>query len=167
MPNNIVVITGQVAKAGNVKLYIKKEIFSEEMNSRHRVKPWRQILSLLLSIMIYLQHQSKCKITSKPLQMQIKRTKISIAFFLVFSCFMMVSAQTTPFQIAIEPLNINGKAGLQTFAFAQFHNKWLIMGRRTDGLHRRQPWTILNSTGQNTRPYVIDPGIRLTHISDI
>ena len=38
MPNTIVEITGEIAKAGNVKLYIKIEVFSEEMYSQHREK---------------------------------------------------------------------------------------------------------------------------------
>ena len=38
MPNTIVEITGEIAKAGNVKLYIKIEVFSEDMYSRHREK---------------------------------------------------------------------------------------------------------------------------------
>ena len=38
MPNTIVEITGTIAKAGNIKLYIKIEVFSEEMYSQHREK---------------------------------------------------------------------------------------------------------------------------------
>ena len=38
MPNTIVEITGEIAKAGNVKLYIKIEVYSEDMYSRHREK---------------------------------------------------------------------------------------------------------------------------------
>ena len=38
MPNTIVEITGEIAKAGNVKLYIKIEVFSEVMYSSHREK---------------------------------------------------------------------------------------------------------------------------------
>ena len=38
MPNTIVEITGKIAKAGNVKLYIKIEVFAEDMYSMHREK---------------------------------------------------------------------------------------------------------------------------------
>ncbi len=38
MPNTIVEITGEIAKVGNVKLYIKIEVFSEDMYSMHREK---------------------------------------------------------------------------------------------------------------------------------
>ena len=35
MPDTIVEITGKIVKAGNVKLYIKIEVFSEEMYSQY------------------------------------------------------------------------------------------------------------------------------------
>jgi acyl-CoA hydrolase len=38
MPNTIVEITGAIEKAGNVKLYIKIEVYSEDMYSQHREK---------------------------------------------------------------------------------------------------------------------------------
>ena len=38
LPNSIVEINGTIAKAGNIKLYIKIEVFSEEMYSEYREK---------------------------------------------------------------------------------------------------------------------------------
>ncbi len=38
LPNTIVEITGEIVKAGNVKLYIKIEVCSEDMYSQHREK---------------------------------------------------------------------------------------------------------------------------------
>jgi acyl-CoA hydrolase len=38
MPNTIVEITGAIEKAGNVKLYIKIEVYSEDMYSQRREK---------------------------------------------------------------------------------------------------------------------------------
>jgi acyl-CoA hydrolase len=38
MPNTIVEITGAIEKAGNVKLYITIEVYSEDMYSQHREK---------------------------------------------------------------------------------------------------------------------------------
>jgi acyl-CoA hydrolase len=38
LPNTIVEITGEIVKAGNVKLYIKIEVYSEDMYSQHREK---------------------------------------------------------------------------------------------------------------------------------
>jgi acyl-CoA hydrolase len=38
LPDTIVEMNGKIVKAGNVKLYIKIEVFTEEMYSRHREK---------------------------------------------------------------------------------------------------------------------------------
>jgi acyl-CoA hydrolase len=38
LPDTIVEITGKIAKAGNIKLFIKIEVFSEDMYSQHREK---------------------------------------------------------------------------------------------------------------------------------
>jgi acyl-CoA hydrolase len=38
MPNTIVEITGEITKAGNVRLFIKIEVFSEDMYSPNREK---------------------------------------------------------------------------------------------------------------------------------
>ncbi len=68
-----------------------------------------------------------------------------------------VSAQSNPFDIYIEPTNINGVGGLQSYAFAQHNGKWLIMGGRLDGLHRRQPFAAFDVAGNNNQLIVIDP----------
>lgn len=68
-----------------------------------------------------------------------------------------VFAQTTPFNIYIEPLNIAGLGGLQAYAFGQDNGKWLIIGGRLDGLHRRQPFAAFDIAGNNNQLIVIDP----------
>ncbi len=68
-----------------------------------------------------------------------------------------LSAQSTPFDIAIEPLNITGLGGLQSYAFGQHNGKWLIIGGRLDGLHRRQPFASFDQAGHNNQLWVIDP----------
>jgi hypothetical protein len=66
-------------------------------------------------------------------------------------------AQTAPFNIAIEPMNISGLGGLQSFAFGQDNGKWLLVGGRLDGLHRRQPWASFDIAGHNNQLIVVDP----------
>lgn len=66
-------------------------------------------------------------------------------------------AQTAPFQVAIEPLNISYLGGVQAFAFGQHNGKWLIVGGRLDGLHRRQPFAAFDVVGHNNQLIVIDP----------
>jgi hypothetical protein len=68
-----------------------------------------------------------------------------------------LSGQTVPFQIAIEPLNIPGLGGLQSFAWGQHEGKWLIIGGRLDGLHRRQPFAAFDLAGHNNQLIVVDP----------
>jgi hypothetical protein len=68
-----------------------------------------------------------------------------------------VYSQPTPFNIYIEPMNITGLGGLQAFAFGQDNGKWLIIGGRLDGLHRRQPFAAFDVAGNNNQLIVIDP----------
>ncbi|WP_341902982.1 T9SS type A sorting domain-containing protein [Fluviicola taffensis] len=68
-----------------------------------------------------------------------------------------VTAQTSPFNIYIEPINIAGIGGLQSYAFGQHNGKWLIVGGRLDGLHRRQPFAAFDIAGNNNQLIVIDP----------
>lgn len=68
-----------------------------------------------------------------------------------------LQAQTSPFQISIEPISISGLGGLQSYAFGQHNGKWLIVGGRLDGLHRRQPWASFDIAGHNNQLIVIDP----------
>lgn len=68
-----------------------------------------------------------------------------------------LSAQAPPFGISIEPLNISELGGLQAYAFGQHDNKWLIVGGRLDGLHRRQPFAAFSVEGNNNQLIVVDP----------
>ncbi len=66
-------------------------------------------------------------------------------------------SQTAPFEVSIEPMNIPGLGGLQSFAVGQHNGKWLIVGGRLDGLHRRQPFAAFDVAGNNNRLIVVDP----------
>ena len=83
-----------------------------------------------------------------------------ILILFVFSC--TDSAKNPPFQIAIEPFQIGGLGGVQSFAYGQHDGKWLIIGGRSDGLHRRQPWATFDTEGQNIQLVVVDPVEKLT-----
>lgn len=79
---------------------------------------------------------------------------LSLFFFLSsFNTY----AQTTPFDIVLEPINIAGLGGLQSYAYGQYEGKWLIVGGRLDGLHRRQPFAAFDQAGHNTQLIVVDP----------
>ena len=84
-----------------------------------------------------------------------KKHSIS-TLFLLFFCYSVYS-QKTPFNIHIEPMNLNGIGGLQSFAFAQYDGKWILIGGRLDGLHRRQPFAAFDVAGNNNQILVVDP----------
>lgn len=62
-----------------------------------------------------------------------------------------------PFSLRLEQMEINDLPALQSFACATHEGKWLLLGGRKDGLHRRQPWASFDEEGQNRFIYVIDP----------
>ncbi|NOQ74462.1 MAG: T9SS type A sorting domain-containing protein [Crocinitomix sp.] len=86
--------------------------------------------------------------------MNTKRS-LAILFLLVFNT--MGFAQSTPFNVAIVPMEIEELGGLQAFSWGQADGKWLIVGGRLDGLHRRQPWAAFDEAGHNISLLVIDP----------
>lgn len=77
-------------------------------------------------------------------------------FFLLF-VVLTIKAQNTPFDIQLTPIQVEGVGGLQAFAFGQHEGKWLIIGGRLDGLHRRQPFASFDVAGHNTQLNVVDP----------
>jgi hypothetical protein len=89
--------------------------------------------------------------------MQMRKTISYIAFAIILFVHNSINAQSTPFNIYIEPMNISGLGGLQAYAFGQYNGKWLIVGGRLDGLHRRQPFAAFDVAGNNNQLIVIDP----------
>lgn len=83
--------------------------------------------------------------------------KIKIITLLLLAFRAEIYAQPAPFHIAIEPISISGLGGLQSFAWAQHEGKWLLIGGRLDGLHRRQPFAAFDVAGNNNQLIVVDP----------
>jgi hypothetical protein len=84
-------------------------------------------------------------------------TKKLTTFLGLIFLSLSVFSQTTPFNIYIEPMNISGLGGLQGYAFGQHNGKWLVVGGRLDGLHRRQPFAAFDLAGHNNQLIVVDP----------
>lgn len=76
-------------------------------------------------------------------------------FFALLSIAMQ--AQNAPFNVYLEPLAISNLGGIQAYAFGQHNGKWLIIGGRLDGLHRRQPFASFDIAGNNNQLIVVDP----------
>ncbi|MFN5705225.1 MAG: T9SS C-terminal target domain-containing protein, partial [bacterium] len=68
--------------------------------------------------------------------------------------------QNAPFNVIIEPMSIENLGGLQSYTFAQANGKWLIIGGRLDGLHRRQPFAAFDVAGNNNQLIVVDPVLK-------
>jgi len=83
--------------------------------------------------------------------------KSFLCFLLLVGAALHSSAQTSPFNIQLQPLSVPGTGGLQSFAYGQHGGKWLLIGGRLDGLHRRQPFASFDLAGHNNQLLVIDP----------
>ncbi len=83
----------------------------------------------------------------------IKRTLFILSVFVSLNVFSV----DPPFGIIIEPVSIAGLNGVQSYAFGQGSGKWLIVGGRLDGLHKRQPNSSFDVAGNNNQLIVIDP----------
>lgn len=83
-----------------------------------------------------------------------------LVFALIFGGSM--SGQNQPFEIHLEPVAIPNLGGIQSYAFGQHNGKWLIVGGRLDGLHRRQPWASFDVAGHNNQLVVVDPSAKQT-----
>ncbi len=68
-----------------------------------------------------------------------------------------LKAQPAPIGIELESISIPNLGGVQSYAFGQHNGKWLIIGGRLDGLHRRQPFAAFDVAGHNNNLVVIDP----------
>lgn len=83
--------------------------------------------------------------------------KSLLHFWVLAGIAFQLSAQSSPFNLYLEPLAIPELGGLQAYAFGQHEGKWLIIGGRLDGLHRRQPFATFDIAGHNNQLLVIDP----------
>lgn len=85
--------------------------------------------------------------------MNTKNIFLSLISF-VFLSFTL-QAQT-PFSVNVQAVNIPQAPAIQSFVHAEWQGKWLLLGGRTDGLHRRQPFASFAAEGNNTQIYVVD-----------
>jgi len=68
-----------------------------------------------------------------------------------------VNSQTSyPFKITLEPVIPGGFTGVQSYAWAKDGDKVLLIGGRTDGLHRRQPFASFHKKNNNTALTVLE-----------
>lgn len=88
---------------------------------------------------------------------------LSVSIVLGFSVIIAEAQKPkpeSPFTLRLEQMEISNLPSLQSFAYAVWEGKWLLLGGRKDGLHRRQPWASFDEEGQNKNIYVVDPAIK-------
>jgi len=89
--------------------------------------------------------------------------KFSLLIFLFLGHVAFAQPYYTPFSVSIEPMTIENAPGVHSFSWAKSSDgKWLIIGGRLDGLHRRQPWAAFQEENSNTIATVIDPNLQTT-----
>ncbi|MES2800278.1 MAG: T9SS C-terminal target domain-containing protein [Bacteroidota bacterium] len=81
----------------------------------------------------------------------------SFLLLIVLCIAPMAGAQEFPFRVKLDSIQIPELGGLQSFAVGQHNGKWLIVGGRLDGLHRRQPFAAFDLAGHNNQLIVVDP----------
>lgn len=60
------------------------------------------------------------------------------------------------YSVRLKQVSLPAFNGLHSFAFAQWNDKWLFIGGRTDGLHARQPFASFPVSENNTTLFVLD-----------
>lgn len=83
--------------------------------------------------------------------------KILTSLLLIVGFALVSNAQFSNYTVTLEPMQINGLPGLQSYAWGKHNGKWILIGGRLDGLHRRQPFAAFAANGNNTNIYVVDP----------
>ena len=80
-------------------------------------------------------------------------------FFFAMSTEVLL-AQTQPFSLMIQRVDMPALPSLHSFAAAQYQGKWYLFGGRRDGLHRRQPFRAFDSAHANRFIWCVDPETR-------
>jgi Secretion system C-terminal sorting domain len=83
-----------------------------------------------------------------------KKFKLFVGLLLIAT---ELFAQNFNYTVTLEEIQIQNLGGIQSFAHASYQNKFLIIGGRLDGLHRRQPFASFDLIGHNNQLILIDP----------
>jgi hypothetical protein len=82
-----------------------------------------------------------------------------LLFFLIFTNGSIAQkvAKDLPFSVQLELDDFPQFPALQSYVYGVWEGKWILLGGRKDGLHRRQPWATFWTEDNNDFVYVIDP----------
>lgn len=80
-----------------------------------------------------------------------------LSYFLFFFLLSLSTVSAQEFKLHLNPIQINGFGGLQSYSYGQYEHDILLVGGRLDGLHRRQPWASFDLAGHNDQLMVVNP----------
>lgn len=80
-----------------------------------------------------------------------------ILMFLNWGLSGLLGQVSSGISVILEELPIPNLPGLQAYVIGESNGKWLVIGGRKDGLHRRQPFAAFDVAGMNNNVYVLDP----------
>ena len=81
-----------------------------------------------------------------------------ITLIILSLLFSFIGKGQDQFTVQIEPLTITGAPNIHSYSWGKTSDgKWLVVGGRIDGLHRRQPWAAFLASDNNTDIILIDP----------
>ena len=96
------------------------------------------------------------------------KLNIIFTFLIAFTLSSCNSSAQEQFTIQIEPFSINEAPGIQSYSLGKTSDgKWLILGGRIDGLHKRRPFEAFLKKENNTSVFVIDPETNKTWETDL
>ncbi|WP_375239702.1 hypothetical protein [Aurantibacter sp.] len=96
------------------------------------------------------------------------KTNIILGIFTTLFLASCSSSRQEQFTIQIEPFSINEAPGIQSYSLGKASDgKWLILGGRIDGLHKRRPFEAFLKKENNTSVFVIDPETNKTWETDL
>ena len=82
--------------------------------------------------------------------------KLIVVVFSLYIAFGQTFAQNATFSFLLEEEPFPGFPALHSFVEGRYDGKWILIGGRTDGLHRRQPFAAFDPDFNNTYIYVAD-----------
>ncbi len=88
---------------------------------------------------------------------------VFLSLFLLYNGYSQES-----FGVELKEIQVTDLPGLQSFVWAKHENKVLLIGGRTDGLHKRRPFESFLASGNNTEIHVLDlstKSIKSTQVS--
>jgi hypothetical protein len=91
---------------------------------------------------------------------EVKISTARLVFFLPLFFLAVISWAQPDFSIELVQEDFPELPGVQSYAHAGYDGKWLIIGGRLDGLHRRMPFASFAPSDNNADIFVIDPVAR-------